>query len=296
LFISLFWGNGGSIWGPNDGMPFMVGYLHWILPLIIFVFLIIKKRFDKNSKIFYLLSLFALVNLFLTHERSTFIWKLLPVLQKIQFPWRLLNLSTFFLSFVIGIVPSLFTKNKKYFPYLIPLLISLLFIFNLKYFKPIESGPLTDSQKFSGKAWVNQVTSGIYDYLPKNASRAPISAARFPIDEIVPKETKYDITGLKQGSDWIFFNIKTDVSSTATIAQFAFPNFKIYNNGQEIKYNIEKELGRMTISLNSGNNQIYIKLYNTPLRTTTNYVSLFSWIALILFVFRNLWKPLIFKK
>ena len=296
LFISLFWGNGGSIWGPNDGMPFMVGYLHWILPILVLIFLVIKKRFDNNSKIFYLLSFFALTNLFLTHERSTFIWKLLPVLQKIQFPWRLLNLSTFFLSFVIGIIPSLFAKNKKHFSYVLPVLITLLFIFNFKYFKPIESGPLTDSQKFSGKAWVNQVTSGIYDYLPNTASRAPSSPARFPIDAIVPKETKYDVTGLKQGSDWIFFNIKTDVSSVITVSQFAFPNFKIFNNGQEIKYGIEKELGRMTININPGNNQIYIKLYNTPIRIITNYISLFSWIALILFVFRNLWKPLIFKK
>ena len=38
LFFSNFWSDGPSVWGPNDGMSFMVGYLHWIVPLLIVLF------------------------------------------------------------------------------------------------------------------------------------------------------------------------------------------------------------------------------------------------------------------
>jgi len=35
LFVSNFWGYGGSTWGPNDTLSFSVGYLQWILPLLL---------------------------------------------------------------------------------------------------------------------------------------------------------------------------------------------------------------------------------------------------------------------
>jgi len=44
LFISNFWGDGASVWGPNDDMSFMVGYLHWIIPTLIFLYIL--KEFN----------------------------------------------------------------------------------------------------------------------------------------------------------------------------------------------------------------------------------------------------------
>jgi uncharacterized membrane protein len=42
LFISNFWGDGASVWGPNDDMSFMVGYLHWLTPVFLTVFILIN--------------------------------------------------------------------------------------------------------------------------------------------------------------------------------------------------------------------------------------------------------------
>jgi len=289
MFISSFWGDGPSVWGPNDGMPFMVGYLHWIIPLLLFIYLLYKKNFSPKVKIFYFSFLSALFTCFLVHERSTFIWKLIPTIQKIQFPWRFLNHSAFFFSLSVGIIPSIFfIKNRKYQQYFVAILLALLLIFNLKYFKPVTSGPITDEQKLSGLAWQNQITSGIYDYLPKTAPKGALSVARFPVDEIDPPLAKYQITGTKHGTDWFLFNIKSDVSAKITLSQLAFPNFEILVNNQKVPYEIDKEFGRMIIKITPGDNQIYAKLRNTPIRFVANYITLFTLIGLCL--------KLIFKK
>lgn len=334
LFISSFWGDGASVWGQEDQMSFMIGYLHWILPtLILFVSIIAysskiqtKLKASKDLFIFFLFFFFsALFTAFMTHERSIFIWKIFAPIQKIQFPWRFLNLSVFFFSISIGFAFQTLNhifksyqkpvKNIFALPLTIPsnfrnvilslfqnpiipttiITISLLLFLNLKYFYPIKSGPLTDDQKFSGLAWQNQMTSGIYDYLPNTAYTAAKSQAKFVIDEIEPKTTS-TIYGQKKGTDWLFFNADLKEKTTITLAQMYFPNFKAYDYDVEIPVEIEPELGRMVLKLNPGQHQIYIKLKNTPIRTISNIISLISWTSLLFYFLKKCSQLPIFNK
>jgi len=288
LFISNFWGDGASVWGIEDNMPFMVGYLHWIIPLIFlfdFIYKLIrhKSKINKSEFINLLLILLALASLFLTHGRSIFIWKLFPPIQKIQFSWRFLNLSVFFLSISSALSINYFLskfKQDKTKTLFFLLVVFLVFAVNLGYFKPKTFGPLTDEQKFSGLAWQNQTTSGIYDYLPLTASTAAKSKANFVVDSVDPESSAH-IYGQKKGTDWLFFNANVFTDSKLTLAQLYFPDFKIYNYGQPIDFVIEPELGRMVLNLTPGNYQIYAKLNNTPIRSVSNFLSLFSWSLLI---------------
>jgi len=290
LFISNFWGNGASVWGTQDGMPFMTGYLHWTVPLLALVLIVYSKIKNikttksvlKNINTNLFIIFLAIFASFLCHPRSIFIWKLLTPIQKIQFPWRFLNLSTFFFSLSAGLSLKYILgklRFKKYIPLFYISIISTLLYVNFYYFKPITSGPLTDEQKFSGLAWQNQTTSGIYDYLPKTARIAALSKANFVVDQIDPVNSA-QIYGAKKGTDWLFFNTNVYSPTTITIAQLYFPNFKIYDFGKTVDFQIEPEFGRMVLSLNPGNHQIYIKLTNTPIRTISNLISLLSWISL----------------
>ncbi|HOG37309.1 MAG TPA: hypothetical protein PKZ29_00125 [Candidatus Woesebacteria bacterium] len=305
LFISNFWGDGASVWGPNDDMSFMVGYLHWIIPLILVIFslIFIYKSRSKISKLdsrFWLILLLvfmAFFTIFLTHNKSTFIWLLFPIIQKIQFPWRFLNHSSFLLSLSIG---GLTLLINKYFPkkiIVISLALSLaVLLLNLGYFTPIQHGPITDEQKFSGKAWVNQVTSGIYDYLPTTARIAALGPAKEFIDDITPKDVFYTITGGKKGSDWMLFNLNLNQSSRVILSQLAFPKFVVLDNGKPIATDIEPELGRLVINLDAGYHQIFVKFTNTPVRTVSNYISLVTWLFFGLFLSHPLWRKSISKK
>ena len=169
-------------------------------------------------------------------------------------------------------------------------------ILNISYFTPIQNGPITDEQKFSGKAWVNQVTSGIYDYLPKTAQIAPQGPANEYVDEIDPKDSFYTVSNGKKGSDWMIFDIHLSRDSKVTLSQLAFPEFKITDNGSPIDYSIEPYLGRLVVNLNTGDHRLMVQFIDTPIRTISNYISLISWLIIICYLSRPLWLRLIYKK
>ncbi|MFA5828017.1 MAG: glycosyltransferase family 39 protein [Candidatus Shapirobacteria bacterium] len=301
LFISNFWGDGGSIWGPNDGMSFMVGYLHWFLPvLIVFAVVFITYKTKKIDTVYIFTTILISTGLFTTfmsHERSTFLWQLFPVIQKVQFPWRFLSLTSLFSSISIGIIPLILSKYIKLKTVVIitGTIALITFAINFNYFHPVRSGPVSDLEKFSGESWRLQTTASIYDYLPKTASMAAKKPATKFIDSINPP-SDYIITGQKQGTDWLFFNLILQKDSEIIISQLAFPNFVITDNNRQINYTIDPELGRMVVNLETGNHQLYIKLKNTPIRTVGNIISLLSWLSVLVYLSLNLWKRSISKK
>jgi len=303
LFISNFWGDGPSVWGQADKMSFMIGYLHWLIPLAIFIFIIVKIIQNKKIQSSHLLPLLIIsmgfFTAFMTHERSTFLWKIFSPIQKIQFPWRFLNHTSFLLPLSLAFLPLILKeviKQKKYRFYIFITLAVLLFSLNISYFKPVTSGPITDAQKFSGLAWTNQITSGIYDYLPKTASTAAKAPAKEYIDLVEPQDTVYTLSGQKRGTDWMFFNLNLDRRAIVTLSQLYFPEFEILNHGQKIDYQIEPELGRISLNLDRGDHQIYLKFRNTPIRTVSNFISFLSWSLIFIFFTKPLWQKLISKK
>ncbi len=289
LFISRFWGYGASVWGQEDQMSFQVGHLHWMvsLPIAFFAlrrFFKTKKPKIKKETIFVLFFIsMAFFGAFLTHERSTFMWNFLPLLQKAQFSWRFLTVATFFFSLSVVYLPGLISKLKPSLRKNIYLsLLIILLALNFSYFRPGQFGPITDEQKFSGRAWMLQQTAGIYDYLPRWASTAAKGKAGDLIDEI---EGEVDITNKQKGTDWFSFDaLVKNNEAKITLAQHYFPNFKIYNGDQELVFDIEPELGRMTFELAPGEYKIRTKLENTPVRSASNLITLFS-LALTAYLF-----------
>lgn len=294
LFFSQYWGDGPSVWGIYDGMPFTVGLLHWLLPSLITIYFLyqsIKKKSFKKYFLPLMIIVLAFGSTFMVHERSSFLWQILSPIQKIQFPWRFLNHSLFLFSLSIAFLPQIFKKIFSKLSILFVFMISLiLLLLNYKSFFPVTFGPITDSQKFSGVAWNNQITSGIYDYLPKTASTAAKSIAANIIDNVSPDTAKYQLISYQKGTDWWLFNLQNETPAKFTLAILSFPDFKLYDNQQELKYETEPELGRITINLDPGLHQIYLKLFNTPIRSIGNYISLFAWIFVIAYFTQKLWK------
>ncbi|MCX6727059.1 MAG: glycosyltransferase family 39 protein, partial [Candidatus Shapirobacteria bacterium] len=229
LFFSNFWGDGPSVWGTEDKMSFMIGYLHWLIPLVVFIFSLYKFSKTKNKTFIIpiILFLLGLAYAFMAHERSTPIWILLTPIQNIQFPWRFLNPVIFLMSLSVAYFPRLF--KIRFFSIAVMFLV---IIINYKYFYPIHSGPITDQQKFSGESWRLLTTASIYDYLPKTASTAAKQPAKPYLDAISPETVKYQISGAKRGTDWLFYNLNLDSPSTITLPILAFPGFKLSDFGK----------------------------------------------------------------
>ena len=289
LLFSRFWGYGPSIWGENDGMPFPVGHLHWILSIIIA--LVLVYRYMKTRKLDNLLLLtfyFLLVgwfSAFMAHSRSTPIWQAFPPMKFFQFPWRFLTLSTLSFSFIVGSLALLVKPFGKLRVIIPSFLIILLVIINWNYFKPEKGklGPLTDEQKFTAAAWELQQTAGIYDYLPKGAIQAPQEPRKY-LAEIIEGEGK--ISGSEEGTNWAKFktNIVSD-GARVRIGIFKFPNWRVFVDGKEVSTYIDKSeaWGRMYVDLPKGEHQVSLRLFNTVARSVSNLLSLSTWILFLTF-------------
>jgi len=299
LFFSRFWGYGSSGWGPDDGMSFQIGYLHWIVPIIsfgLFIFLWLKKKvnFRHISHITYHISQF-LVSAFLTHLRSTPIWQAVKPLEYLQFPWRFLAITIFATSFASG---SIISSSEKFLgerrgvfsrPLLELLTAGLMLAvvsLNFNYFKPEKILRITDEEKlFSENGWNKLQTDAIFDYLPIYAKQPPAEPAP-ESPEIL--EGKVGITYFKKGTNWAQFDAKVlNGPAKIRLPLYDFPGWKVWVDKNPVKIDHNNFLGLISFDIPVGNHQIFARLTNSPWRTFSNLVSLISWVVLTCFF---LWK------
>lgn len=151
------WGFGFSVKGTGDGMTFQLG----IIQLSVFIFSSLLALKAKR----YLLSGIILISLFFTTNLSSFIWQLIPPLQLVQFPWRLLFLPTF-------LIPYLYLKFPP--PLKLGILMCVIsFLFALFWAKPRY--PQNEAQYM--QQWYSNrygtTTSARSELLPKWVSGAP---------------------------------------------------------------------------------------------------------------------------
>jgi len=296
LFFSRFWGDGPSVFGTNDGLAFPIGQVHWILVSVAAVLLGLKIIKSRKLAPLDMIIIFGLLvgtgAAFMTHERATFIWLLIPVLKFVQFPWRFLTLNVLGYSLVVGSLFYLlkrfsFFKSTKVQIVILFLLSLTVIAFNWSYFRPVHSGPLTDEEKLSGEAWRLQTQAGIRDYLPISAKDDP-EFAQGRLAEIY--KGNGEILETSQGTNWASLKVNFPKDDgTLRVNIFDYPNWKAFVDEKELEVYVDQkeEFGRIYIDIPKGEHNISLKLFDTPLRKYSNIVSLIAWAGLIAFVIKR---------
>ncbi|MDO8638560.1 MAG: hypothetical protein Q7R43_03215 [Candidatus Daviesbacteria bacterium] len=283
LFISRFWGYGGSIWGTGDGMSFQIGWLHWgVVLLVIVEGLLLWRKNKQTSLMLFLFSGVFGFAAFLTHPRSNPIWEMITILQTLQFPWRILAVTIFSSSFVAGSLVAL-PLSQKLRSILAAVMIVALFVVYQGFFKIERSFPLTDQEKLSGALWDLQRAAGIFDYLPKTAKFPPGSSA---IETVQILDGFAAVTNFKRGTNWLSFNIESSSSAVVRLPIIDFPVWKAYIDQKQISFDIKNDLGQPTFEIPAGKHMIFAKLFDTPIRIFANIVSVLSLGAVLIAIFR----------
>lgn len=286
LFISRSWGFGASLWGPKDDMSFQIGQIQWILPLIVFLlFIFVKNKNNISLKIKTILALFGLIGLFaifLTHNKSTFIWQTLPLMPYFQFPWRFLGIVVFCFSFISGAL-IIFLKNQKIKIIITSIVLVGAIVLNINYFKEdIWYSGLTDSQKLNQEEIIRQSGAGLKDYWPKYGTNFPDKFA--PLQPIFNDNQTQVISYFKH-SNKLSAKIKTDSKSVlVTFPLVYFPDWKLNINNKPANYETSKDLGLIEIILKQGDSKIELTFVNTPIRSISNFISLITLISLIIYL------------
>jgi hypothetical protein len=289
--FDISWGYGASTPDIHDQISFQLGYPHVILAVLAYVILalfILKKylhlrisfSFLKNTDVkFYIFPLFfafaLFVSVFMTHNKSAFIWEHIGILKFAQFPWRFLSISALATSFLGGFTLTLVRKKYQLGAAIVITIITV--VMNFSYFKPEKFYEVTDHQMLTGDLWREQQSGAVLDYLPKTA--------------LEPVETAFKEPGVVKGdatvrdfeertNSWSF---NTDVYDNTEIylPVFDYPNWMVKVNGKLFPHSNDNLLGLIAVSLPEGEYKVEGVFKNTPIRTFSNYVSLASFLALI---------------
>jgi hypothetical protein len=195
------WGYGGSAVGCVDGLSFMIGKLHILVSIVVFILSIalLTKFFLKENieKLLIIILFFSgfIISIALTLDISKSLWQAIPLMAFFQYPWRFLLTASFFSSLLAGSFIWLITSLpiKRFFPHFVleisALLIFVLLFLNVKFFVPQKSLQV-NSNYYTNEYSLKWTTSKISDeYLPKdtkkpkNAKEALLNKQRFIFKE-----------------------------------------------------------------------------------------------------------------
>jgi hypothetical protein len=152
------WGFGGSAPGVEDGFSFKLGKLQLLFALVGSIALFLRKK--KYS----LLSGFTIFSLIMTTSAAILVWKLIPMLQLAQFPWRYLALTTSLLA-VVGAYTITLIPLRPLRIGIALIAVALLLFTNLKYFAP-QSTFVANQNDYTSDSYLSTLTSIIPEYMP----------------------------------------------------------------------------------------------------------------------------------
>jgi len=271
-FVQFTAGNASSV---------VVGLIYWVATFLAVVFGIWEVRKAKSYSVLILFFALTLVIFaFMTNSHSHLIWERFSILAFVQFPWRFVGLIIFCCSFMAGFAAeSLFQIRNKYRILLFSILVGVLIILNIGYFRPKGFLKASDKDFLSGDFFKKEQRGSLHDFLPKTVTLFPDfdpSSAR-----VLTSEAR--VSDLSKKSDYFSANVEvfSENSSVVLFPVFNFPNWKVLVDGNltDLKYDPS---GLIAVEIQTGKHEISGWFENTKIRLFANSITL---ISLFLFLF-----------
>lgn len=296
-FWNSSWGYGGSIAGPNDGLSFQVGKFQLLLPFFAFLassFYFIKRK-EKRALFYIGIFIFFLFSLFMATSFSKPIWDIIQPLSYLQFPWRFLEFSAAFASFLSGL--SVYFV-KKIFGGSIALVFGIIIIFGsiilvIRNFHPQTYLSYSDTNYTTNNDIEWRVSKMSFEYVPYGVATYFSSNNNTQLDinkNDIPNSSFDVING--------DVNLKEEVNNPSykryessglggevTINTYMFPGWNVYIDGQKQKIEKYGKLKLISFSVDKGNHIIEVKFENTQIRTFANLLTGFSLFILAMAIF-----------
>jgi hypothetical protein len=324
-FFDSVWGYGGSTWGPDDDMSFFLGWPFFVAIALTILFAVLlfirwlqkKKNVVQQRKILHLIqnfqthikliSLFAFLTvctLFLTLQKSSLLWDLLPLIENIQFPWRWLSVATVAITALTVLAVSAIEqlskstqKQAKFNTIFVAITVGV-----------ITGGAFLQTPFFTPEVWLNSPQDLYYadpariqthmsevmlDYVPHTAVISQMNRANEkalpPTDSLQPLVTDHLTTDTQfVGKYETIVNdphqkvvtIATEEVTEVVFSTADFPGWNVYVNAQKVPKEVT-ETGLIQITLTPGEHQVGIRFESTPVRLLADTITLFSSIVLV---------------
>ncbi len=285
----------------NDGMSFMLGYAQWFVLGISILFLfsfVIKKRKSFSTKDLYknywiiLLIIVSVLSIFLMLPYSIFLWEALPLLQEIQFPWRILGISVFTLCSLFSfLLVKIKNKNIFYFVLIVGVFLAIYGNRNHMLPQPISSEDIHLYDDFEKLHYHRHSTTTLGDDITYPDSRA-CSFDTPLVHSQLPEAVSANVINIGNTHGKITISVNKLLlgdDSKLTFRLAYFPNaYKFYINSNEVK-NYANCDGKVCLEAREfvdGRNILEWQIVQTPIQNFFNFISITFLLVFILLVFK----------
>ena len=286
------WGYRASIWGIDDGLSFQIG----IIPLFLLgltgalsLFLLKSKESTLNKLTFGYLLLAIPGTIFLMNIRSSFFWNLFPLTQIVQFPWRLLMLTTF-------LIPAALIFATKYIPKKISLQLAIFVLFlapisTIRFFQPGEIYDRNDDY-YLHRFLPNQASEdqgGISQAYLEHAEdyvSLPINAVRpntIPSSKLTATNPNIKIENTRPDPFNLQYQLDLPEESALIFHTFAYPNWNVFLDGAKLSQE-PNDKGIISFNVPAGQHQLSITYQKTPIEKYSDTISLIAIIVSLVFL------------
>lgn len=261
------WGFGFSNPGPNDGISFQVGLIHWLVMLI----LIAAALLWAKVKEFRLLSVYAttffIISIFLMLPQSLIFWGKMPLLNYVIYPARFLAVAIFCASIAASLIVKYLPLKTLWF---LGLLVLVLYA-NRNHIKINERTYYPEAYYQS----IKSTGTSFAEHTPKWAKEVGIDSSG-----------KLSILG-GEGTVKIFENksvlvnaqVVTEKGLKMRFNQYYFPNWQIKIDGKNIPFSYTFDIqnyGLPVFDVPAGYHQVTVQFTNTFIRDLADKISLVS--------------------
>ena len=282
-FLSPFWGYGYADIGPNDQMPYQLGVAAVVLAICS---LWVVRRLSERRHLAIFLAAAALVVLAMTAVSQP-VWDLLrPVLVFVQFPWRLLALTSLALALAGGalagrILPqsasAAESEQAREQPAAAMVLVVLALLAGYTYTTPqYTDGEVSlarmiqfqlDTKEMLGNTrWVTEKPEGspmVAQYLAGQA-----------VTRVVPADSRAAVQVVHSGGASYEALVQAPAPTDVLLNIRYFPGWRVYLDGQRVEPQIRPPQGLMAVAVPQGEHRLRLRFEDTPLRLLAKVITL----------------------
>jgi len=274
-----------SPWNYGQGNEFTksIGLVQWFGIACAVFSLIVTKAKKIRAEIIGLLVLFV-TSLFFMTSQSSFIWKNVSLLQKFQFPWRILTVTVFSSSVLAALGYVRCTRlhsfgNLVFLKKHIDVVILVFFILALTYGMWQPKGYLVKPESYY---------SGVYFGTTDTGESSPIWSVRFmehtyanPLEVI---DGSVQVKEVTRSSTRHEYTVSSDGSARLVENTLFFPGWKIMVDDVQagLQFQDPAFRGLMTFRVTEGNHKISVLFGETKLRLISDIISGVSWLVILI--------------
>jgi hypothetical protein len=278
--ISLRWGFGTSVPGPGDQLSFSLGAGH----LIVAAMALIggwRYRTTANGLLKWMLLIAVIALAFMMTSASAPLWRVLPLIRFLQFPWRLLGPASLCLALLVG---SLGNRSRIALVFAVLLLI----IPNWRHARPARYFRFDAAQWTPGQIAERNVETADYATLPQQVREHPAYASgRFDV-----LAGNVSVSEVHEGPSFLSSRVRASLPSLIQANVSYYPGWTATLDGAAVPIQVTSPQGQISLRVPEGDHRVDLEFRRTPLRVASELLSIAGVGCLFILVWKRSRSPL----